>query len=33
VTRPQGRGGLSGRRMALLETFRAPALSRHVHRE
>jgi hypothetical protein len=33
VTLPQGRDGLSARRMALLETFRVPALSRHVHRE
>jgi hypothetical protein len=33
VTLPQGRDGLSARRMALLKTFRAPALSRHEHRE
>ena len=32
VTLPQGRNGLSARRMAVLETFRAPALCRHVHR-
>ena len=33
VTRPHGRDGLSARRMAVLWTFRAPSLCRHVHRE
>src|SRR5467141_3474417 len=33
VTLPQGRNGLSTRRMAVLSTFRAPSLCRHVHRE
>src|SRR2546428_13258441 len=30
---PQGRDGLSARRMAVLCTFREPSLCRHVHRE
>ena len=30
---PQGRTGLSARRMAALETLRAPSLGRQVHRE
>jgi len=30
---PQGRNGLSARRMAVLCTFREPSLCRHVHRE
>src|SRR5713101_9531930 len=33
VTLPHGRTGLSARRMAVLWTFRAPSLGRHVHRE
>ena len=33
VTLPQGRNGLSARRMAVWWTFRAPSLGRHVHRE
>src|SRR5712691_4519267 len=33
VTLPQGRNGLSARRMAVLYTFREPSLCRHVHRE
>jgi hypothetical protein len=33
VTLPHGRDGLSARRMAVLWTFRAPSLCRHVHRE
>src|SRR5438093_11271269 len=33
VTLPQGRDGLSARRMAVLWTFREPSLCRHVHRE
>src|SRR5262249_2386553 len=33
VTLPHGRSGLNARRMAVLETFRAPSLCRHVHRE
>ena len=32
VTLPQGRNGLSTRRMAVLWTFREPSLCRHVHR-
>jgi len=32
VTLPHGRSGLNARRMAVLETFRAPSLCRHVHR-
>src|SRR5262249_48061700 len=32
-TLPPGRNGLSVRRRAVLSTFRAPALGRHVHRE
>jgi hypothetical protein len=32
VTLPPGRNGLSARRMAMLSTFRAPSLCRHVHR-
>ena len=31
-TLPQGRSGLNARRMAVLETCRAPSLCRHVHR-
>ena len=30
---PQGHNGLSAWRMAVLSTFRAPSLCRHVHRE
>ena len=33
VTLPQGRNGLSARRMAVLSTLRAPSLGHHVHRE
>ena len=33
VTLPPGRGGLNVWRMAVLSTFRAPSLCRHVHRE
>jgi hypothetical protein len=33
VTLPQGRDGLSARRMAVLWTFREPSLYRHVRRE
>ena len=33
VTLPHRRDGLSARRMAVLWTFRAPSLCRHVHRE
>ena len=33
VTLPHGRNGLNARQMAVLSTFRAPALCRHVHRE
>jgi hypothetical protein len=33
VTLPQGRDGLSARRMAVLWTFRAPSLCRHVPHE
>jgi hypothetical protein len=33
VTLPQGRDGLSARRMAVLWTFRGPSLYRHVRRE
>ncbi len=33
VTLPHGRDGLSARRMAVLWTFRAPSLCRHVRRE
>jgi hypothetical protein len=33
VRLPQGRNGLSARRMTVLETCRAPSLCRHVHRE
>ena len=33
VTLPQGCKGLSMRRMAVVWTFRAPSLGRHVHRE
>ena len=33
VTLPQECDGLSARRMAVLWTFRAPSLCRHVHRE
>jgi DDE domain len=33
VTLPQGRNGLSARRMAVLDTFRALSLCRHVHHE
>jgi hypothetical protein len=33
VTVPQGRNGLSARRMAVLYTFREPSLCRQVHRE
>jgi hypothetical protein len=33
VTLPQGRNGLSARRMAVLETLRGLSLCRHVHRE
>ena len=33
VTLPQGRDGLSARRMAVWWTFREPSLCRHVHRE
>jgi hypothetical protein len=32
VTLPPGRTGLHARRMAVLWTFRAPSLWRHVHR-
>ena len=32
MTLPQGRNGLSARRMAVLYTFREPSLCRHVHR-
>src|SRR5262245_36031037 len=32
-TLPSGRNGLIAWRMAVLSTFRAPALGRHVHRE
>ena len=32
MTLPQGRDGLSARRMAVLWTFREPSLCRHVHR-
>jgi hypothetical protein len=32
-TLPQGRDGLSARRMAVLWTFREPSLGRHGHRE
>jgi hypothetical protein len=33
VTLPQGRDGLSARRMGVVWTFRAPSLGRHVHRD
>jgi hypothetical protein len=33
VTLPPGRDGLSAWQMAVLWTFREPALGRHVHRE
>ena len=33
VTLPQGRDGLSARRMAVWWTFREPSLCRHVRRE
>ena len=33
VTLPPGRNGPNARRMAVLSTFRAPSLCRHVHRE
>jgi len=33
VTFPHGRNGLNARQMAVLSTFREPALCRHVHRE
>src|SRR5439155_16570515 len=33
VTLPPGRNGLIAWRMAVLSTFRAPSLGRHVHRE
>src|SRR5712691_10086971 len=33
VTLPHGGNGLNARRMAVLSTFRAPSLCRHVHRE
>ena len=33
VMLPQGRNGLSARRMAVLYTLRAPSLCRHMHRE
>jgi hypothetical protein len=33
MTLPQERNGLSAWRMAVLDTFRAPSLDRHVHRE
>ena len=33
VTLPQGRDGLSARRMAVLWMFREPSLCRHVRRE
>src|SRR5213080_3403815 len=33
VTLPPGRNGLIAWRMAVLSTFRAPSLCRHVHRE
>ena len=33
VLLPHGHNELNARRMAVLETFRAPSLCRHVHRE
>ena len=33
VTLPQGRNGLSARRMVVFWTFREPSLDRHVRRE